>query len=142
MKMSYTTPNGRLTFELEADTGKTAFAIVARIQELFEEPGKKLGIEHIAVSALKEAMTQTGVDWKPKFSGNSNGKWAARVEAMLGEKIAAMNEEIEVLQADNVKLRAALSDLYKRLGETPPISTGIVPVPKNRIAEINTGDHH
>lgn len=37
MKIRYTTPNGRLEFEMEVDTGKTAFAVVARIQELFEE---------------------------------------------------------------------------------------------------------
>lgn len=36
MKMTYTTANGRLTFELEVATGKTAFEVVAIIQELFE----------------------------------------------------------------------------------------------------------
>lgn len=38
MKVRYTTPNQRLTFELEVQNGKAAFAAVAAIQELFEEP--------------------------------------------------------------------------------------------------------
>ena len=38
MKVTYTTANGRLTFEVECTTGKQAFEIVAGIQELFEEP--------------------------------------------------------------------------------------------------------
>lgn len=36
MKITYTTPNGRLTSEVEVATGKSAFEIVAAIQELFE----------------------------------------------------------------------------------------------------------
>lgn len=38
MKVSYTTANGRLTFEIEVTTGKQAFEVVAAVQELFEEP--------------------------------------------------------------------------------------------------------
>lgn len=37
MKMIYTTPNGRLAFEIEVATGKVAFEVAAAIQELFEE---------------------------------------------------------------------------------------------------------
>ncbi len=37
MKVSYTTVNGRLTFEVEVTTGKQAFEVVAAVQELFEE---------------------------------------------------------------------------------------------------------
>lgn len=37
MKVTYTTPNGRLSFEVECATGKAAFEVVAAIQELFEE---------------------------------------------------------------------------------------------------------
>ncbi len=38
MKVTYTTPNGRLVFELEVASGKQAFEVVGAIQELFEEP--------------------------------------------------------------------------------------------------------
>ena len=38
MKITYTTPNGRLVFETEVVSGKQAFELVAAIQELFEEP--------------------------------------------------------------------------------------------------------
>lgn len=38
MKLSYTSPNGRLAFEVEVASGKMAFEVVAAIQELFEEP--------------------------------------------------------------------------------------------------------
>ena len=37
VKLTYTTPNQRLTFEVEVQTGKQAFEVVAGIQELFEE---------------------------------------------------------------------------------------------------------
>ena len=37
MKVTYTTPTGRLTFEMELASGKQAFEVVAAIQELFEE---------------------------------------------------------------------------------------------------------
>ncbi len=37
MKVTYTTPNGRLTFEMDCTTGKQAFEIVATVQGLFEE---------------------------------------------------------------------------------------------------------
>jgi hypothetical protein len=36
MKLTYRTPNGRFTFEVEVPTGKAAFECVAAIQELFE----------------------------------------------------------------------------------------------------------
>jgi hypothetical protein len=39
MRVTYTTPNGRLRFELEVSTGEQAFEVVAGIAELFEEPG-------------------------------------------------------------------------------------------------------
>ncbi len=38
MKVSYTTENGRLTFEAEVPSGKAAFELLGKIQELFEEP--------------------------------------------------------------------------------------------------------
>lgn len=38
MKVTYTTEGGRLAFELDADSPKTAFEAVAGLQELFEEP--------------------------------------------------------------------------------------------------------
>lgn len=38
MKLTYTTPNGRLAFEVDVTTGKQAFEVVAGVQELFEEP--------------------------------------------------------------------------------------------------------
>lgn len=38
VKVNYTTPNGRLSFEFEAQDGKAVFSWVAAIQELFEEP--------------------------------------------------------------------------------------------------------
>lgn len=38
MLVRYTTPNGRLTFEIEVTNAKVAFECVAAIQELFEEP--------------------------------------------------------------------------------------------------------
>ncbi len=38
MKITYTTANGRLTFEMDVTTGKQAFEVVAAVQELFEEP--------------------------------------------------------------------------------------------------------
>lgn len=48
MKVTYTTPNGRLTFEVEVTTGKQAFEVVAAVQELFEEPNcGACGSEHI-----------------------------------------------------------------------------------------------
>lgn len=37
MLVRYTAPNGRLTFEVEVTTAKQAFAVVAAVQELFEE---------------------------------------------------------------------------------------------------------
>ncbi len=37
MKMTYTTADGRLSFEIEVSTGKQAFQQVAGIQELFEQ---------------------------------------------------------------------------------------------------------
>jgi hypothetical protein len=37
MLVRYTTPNHRLTIELDVTTGKQAFELVAAIQELFEE---------------------------------------------------------------------------------------------------------
>lgn len=37
MKVSYTTPNGRVTFEMELANSKMAFEAIAAIQELFEE---------------------------------------------------------------------------------------------------------
>jgi hypothetical protein len=39
LKVSYTTGNGRITFEFEVDVGKTAFEAIAKLQEIFEEPG-------------------------------------------------------------------------------------------------------
>lgn len=38
MKVTYTTQNGRLTFEMDLANGKLAFEAIAAIQELFEEP--------------------------------------------------------------------------------------------------------
>lgn len=38
MKVTYTTENERIKFEIEVQTGKAAFECVASIQELFEEP--------------------------------------------------------------------------------------------------------
>jgi hypothetical protein len=38
MKVTYRSPNGRLEFEQEGLDRKTAFAFVAAVQELFEEP--------------------------------------------------------------------------------------------------------
>jgi len=37
MKVTYTTANGRISFEVDATTGKQAFEVVAAIQEIFEE---------------------------------------------------------------------------------------------------------
>lgn len=37
MKTSYTTANGRLTFEFDCDSDKAIFSNLARIQEIFEE---------------------------------------------------------------------------------------------------------
>lgn len=37
MKLSYMSPNGRVKFECDVQTGKTAFEVIAAIQELFEE---------------------------------------------------------------------------------------------------------
>jgi hypothetical protein len=59
MKVRYTTENNRLTFELEATTGKQAFEIVAAIQELFEEP---------ACGCCKSAHIRCDVR---EFDGNS-----------------------------------------------------------------------
>ena len=39
MKLTYTCPSGRLTFEAEVPHAKAAFEAVAGIQEIFEEPG-------------------------------------------------------------------------------------------------------
>lgn len=48
MKVTYTTPNGRLQFEAELDKVKTAFEFVAHIGELFEEKSCGCcGSEHI-----------------------------------------------------------------------------------------------
>jgi hypothetical protein len=38
MRLTYTTPNGRMCFDFEAQTAKEAFELLARIQEVFEEP--------------------------------------------------------------------------------------------------------
>lgn len=37
MKVKYTTPNGRITFEAELEKVKTAFEFIAHVGELFEE---------------------------------------------------------------------------------------------------------
>lgn len=48
MKVHYTTENGRLKFEFEVSTNKEAFAQVAEIQEVFEEPCcGKCGVKQI-----------------------------------------------------------------------------------------------
>lgn len=38
MKMTYTTPNGRMSFECEVTHAKQAFEVAAKISALFEEP--------------------------------------------------------------------------------------------------------
>lgn len=38
MKVTYTSGNGRLAIEFDCETGKAAFACIAAVQELFEEP--------------------------------------------------------------------------------------------------------
>lgn len=80
MKMRYTTPNGRLTFELEADTGKAAFAVIARIQELFEEPdcgqcGSKnirCSVRHIEDYTYYSLVCECGAQLN--FGQNKDGK--------------------------------------------------------------------
>jgi hypothetical protein len=37
VKVTYTTPDGRISFEVEVASGKMAFEVIAAIQELFEE---------------------------------------------------------------------------------------------------------
>jgi hypothetical protein len=37
MKLTYTSANGRIVFEVDVSTGKQAFEVVAAVQELFEE---------------------------------------------------------------------------------------------------------